>query len=400
MRRSLFLTAGALLVSCGRTPSTASGPPAPAAEFLISAGDSTFWVGSGRSGVRVRGSPILLARYDGRFYEIYLTDDDRSYPDALFVGERLYKRDIVTGDSALILADTTVARIATAYARAHPDERRLDPDEETAEDPPNSATAELEVLELFGPYASYEYHADVDLENGRPWHMTRRGVVDLRSGRPTTVEELLGRAAGLRVTELGRRAFHAVRDSIRRQRESDSSQSARAFEAFGHLQFDPNSFTIVALGGRPAIRFAVTGRGEGPAGSAVELDAVPVQLGPWWQDIRPALPDSGEGEADLWTRPAYRVLARHDSTEEVARVSIADARREWPLASMGAPIHRIDWLDSPPLDSVQRHALGRAFDEAASYDERAKIARSDPAGRFWLAVDVHRARASRPRRHP
>jgi len=400
MRRSLFLAAGALLASCGRAPSTASGPPAPAAEFLISAGDSTFWVGSGKSGVRVRGSPILLARYDGRFYEIYLTDDDRSYTDALFVGERLYRRDILTGDSALILADTTVPRIATAYARAHPGERRLDPDEETGEDPPNSATAELEVLELFGPYASYEYHADVDLENGRPWHMTRRGVVDLRSGRHASVDELLGRAAGQRVTELGRRAFHEARDSVRRQRQGDDSLTARALEAFRHLQFDPNSFTIVALDGRPAIRFAVTGRGEGPAGSAVELDAVPVEPFPWWQEVRSALPDSGGGETDRWTRPTYRVLARYDSTEEVARVSIADSRREWPVASMGAPIHRIDWLDSPALDSVQRRALGRAFDEAATYDERAKIARSDPASRFRLAVDMHRARAPRPRRRP
>jgi hypothetical protein len=312
----------------------------------------------------------------------------------------LYRRDIVTGDSALILADTTVPRIAAAYGRAHPDERRLDPDEETSEDPPNSATAELEVVELFGPYASYEYHADIDLENGSPWHMTRRGVVDLRSGRHATVEELLGRTAGQRVTELGRRAFHAARDSVRRQHEGSDARSARALEAFGHLQFDPNSFTIVALDGRPAIRFAITGRGEGPAGSAVELDALPVEPGLWWQGVRPALPDSGESDADVWTRPTYRVLARYDSTGEIARVALADSRREWPVASMGAPIHRIDWLDSPALDSVQRRALGRAFDEAASYDERAKIARSDPGSRFRLVSDVRRPRGPRTRRHP
>jgi hypothetical protein len=230
--------------------------------------------------------------------------------------------------------------------------------------------------------------------------MTRRGVVDLRSGRHTTLEELLGRAVGQRVTELGRRTFQAARDSVRRQHEAGDSRNARALEAFGHLQFDPNSFTIVALDGRPAIRFAVTGRGEGPAGSAVELDAVRVEPGPWWQEVRPALADSGEGEGDRWTRPTYRVVARYDSTEEVARVSIADSRREWPVASMGGPIHRIDWLDSPALDSVQRRALGRAFDEAAAYDERAKIARAGSASRFRLAVDVHRARAPRPRRHP
>jgi hypothetical protein len=400
MRRAFSLAATALLTTCGRSPSTASGPPAPRAEFLISAGDSTFWVGSGKTGVRVRGSPILLARYGGRFYEIYLTDDDHSYPSALFVAERLYRRDIVTGDSALILSDTTVARIASVYARAHPDERPLAPDEETREDPPNSATAELEVLELFGPYASYEYHADVDLENGRPWHMTRRGVVDLRSGRHTTVEELLGRDAGRRVADRGRRAFLAARDSVRRQRDTLDSRNARALEAFSHLQFDEKSFTLVATDGLPAIRFAVTGRGEGPAGSAVELDALPVEPGPWWGEVRPALPDSGESEVDRWTRADYRVLARYDSSDEVARVSIADARREWPVATMGAPLHRIDWLDRPPLDSAQRRALGRAFDEAASYDERARIARSAPSNRFRLAANVRRTRLPRSRHHP
>lgn len=400
MRRALFLAAAALLTACGRSPSTDSGLPAPRAEFIISAGDSTFWVGSGKTGVRVRGSPILLARYGGRFYEVYLTDDDRSYANALFVAERLYRRDILTGDSILVLSDTTVPRIAAAYARAHPDDRRLGPDEEASEDPPNSATAELEVVELFGPYASYEYHADIDLEDGRPWHMTRRGVVDLRSGRHTTVEELLGRTAGQRVTELGRRAFEAARDSIRHRRDTLDSQNARALEAFGHLQFDETSFTLVAVDGRPAIRFAVTGRGEGPAGSAVELDAVPVEPGPWWDEVRPVLPDSGEGDIDRWTRPTYRVLARYDSTEAIARVSIADSQREWPVAAMGAPIHRIDWLDSPALDSVQRRALGRAFDEAATYDERSRIARSDAPDRFHLAVDVRRPRSPRSRRHP
>ena len=400
MRRALFVAAAALLTACGRSPSAASGPPAPAAEFLISAGDSTFWVGSGKTGVRVRGSPILLARYDGRFYEIYLTDDDRSYPNALFVGERLYRRDIITGDSALILADTTVPRIAATYARAHPDERRLAPDEEASEDPPNSATAELEVVELFGPYASYEYHADVDLENGRPWHMTRRGVIDLRSGRHTTVEALLGRTAGQRVTDLGRRAFKAARDSIRRHHDTLEARNARALQAFDHLQFDANSFTIVAVDGRPAIRFAVTGRGEGPAGSAVELDALPVEPGSWFAEMRSALPDSGASEVDRWTRPTYSVLARYDSTEETARVFITDSRGEWPVAAMGAPIHRIDWLDSPALDSAQRRALGRAFDEAATYDERARIARSNTTSRFRLAVDVRRPRPSRSRRHP
>jgi hypothetical protein len=400
MRRATLLAATALLTACGRSQTPSSGSAAPRAEFLVSAGDSTFWVGSGPAGIRVRGSPILLARYGGRFYEVYLTDDDRSYPDALFVGERLYRRDILTGDSALVFSDSTVRRIAEAYARTHPDERRLDPDEETGEDPANSATAELEVVELFGPYASYEYHADVDLEGGKPWHMTRRGVIDLRSGRQATVHDLIGTSAAQRLAELGRQGFQTARDSMLRLHDAGEQRNARALEAFSHLRFDETSFTIVAIDGRPAIRFAITGRGEGPAGNAVELDATPVEPGDWWSEVRGSLPDSGgTDDLDRWSRPGYAVSARYDPRVDFARVSISDGRRERIIASMGTPIHRIDWLDSPPIDSIERRALARAFDQAAAYDERAKVARlTTPQAKFRFAYNLRRARSTHPPR--
>src|SRR6266550_9453772 len=163
MRSAIFLPSltAALLVACkGSRSSTAQTSP-PRAEFLVSGGDSTYWVASGPTGIRVRGSPILLARFGGHFHEVFVADDDRSYPNAFLVGERLYRRDIMTGDSALVFADSLVPRLAAAYARAHPHERPLGPNEDGNDDPPTSVTAEVDVLELFGPYVSYEYHADV-----------------------------------------------------------------------------------------------------------------------------------------------------------------------------------------------------------------------------------------------
>src|SRR3712207_8117652 len=91
-----------LSVACACGPAA----PPPTAEFLVAAGDSTYWVRTDTTGVRVRGSPILLARYGGQFYEVYVTDDDRSFADATFVGQRVYRRDLVTGDSALVLEDS------------------------------------------------------------------------------------------------------------------------------------------------------------------------------------------------------------------------------------------------------------------------------------------------------
>jgi hypothetical protein len=35
---------------------------------------------------------------DGRFYELNVTDDDRSYGDAVLVGQRVYRRDLENDD--------------------------------------------------------------------------------------------------------------------------------------------------------------------------------------------------------------------------------------------------------------------------------------------------------------
>ncbi|HYS69620.1 MAG TPA: hypothetical protein VEM14_05215, partial [Gemmatimonadaceae bacterium] len=53
----------ALTASCALPP-----PPPPLAEFLVSAGDQTYWVRSDNSGVRVRWSPLILARTAGHYY--------------------------------------------------------------------------------------------------------------------------------------------------------------------------------------------------------------------------------------------------------------------------------------------------------------------------------------------
>src|SRR5919109_1778453 len=128
----------------------ACGPaaPPPTAEFLVAAGDSTYWVRTDTTGVRVRGSPILLARYGGQFYEVYVTDDDRSFTDAMFVGQRIYRRDLVTGDSTLVFEDSVVPGMARSYAAANPGARRLRRHEEAPDEPGTSTTADVTVLDV------------------------------------------------------------------------------------------------------------------------------------------------------------------------------------------------------------------------------------------------------------
>src|SRR5687767_15023858 len=145
----------ALLAAC-----RGSSNQAPPAEFIVAAGDSSYWVRSDDAGIKLRGSPMVLAWLDGRFRELYVVDDDRSYENALFVGQRLYQRDLGSGDSTEIFRDTLVMALAETYARANPDARRLAPDEDAGEEPSLTATSDVSVLGVHGPFLSMEYHAD------------------------------------------------------------------------------------------------------------------------------------------------------------------------------------------------------------------------------------------------
>ena len=344
----------------------------------------------------IRGEPLVLARFGGRWYEVYSADDDRSYDDALLVGQLLYRRDLLTGDSTLVFADTAVPRMAAAYARAHPDEKPLSPDEDGEADPSQQASAELDILDVFGPFLSYEYRLDVSTRGGAAWRATRRGVVDLRSGKPSTVRDLFGPATGDRMIAAGRRQFEIMRDSVTRVAFALGPDERRAAAALAQQKFDDRSFSLTTLGGRAAIAFHVPGRGDGPEGNGLELEPLPVDSVAWSPDSASARAYTDSTGSEHWDAPRYRVIARYDTTGEVAHLSISDsARREWPLASVGAPVHRVDWLDRPPISAGDRKALLRAFNAASMYGEPPHVA---TLGRWNLQFARHDTVQGRPRK--
>lgn len=376
-----LLTAACLLVAvaaCFGSPSARPAPPA--AEFLLTTRDSTYWVTSDGTGIHVRGSPILLARFGGRFFEVYTADDDFSYADAVLLGQCIYRRDLESGDSAVVLVDTLVPRIARAYARSHPDEEPLGPDEETNDDPSTSATAEVDIGEIFGPFASYQYHADVALEAQAPWHTTRSGVIDLRAARSATLSDVFGGSVGARARVLGRSAYDSTRSAAVQIAADRGRAGARALLALERLRFDATSFMLTAVDREPAVIFDVPGTGQGAEGNVLELDPLPLPATGWWNSIRDGLPIM-QHEISTWQRSAYDVLARYDSTGERAQLALGDrARHEWPFAVVGAPVERVDWLDHPPISAATRRALVRAFDAADTYDDNARLV-SGPAPR-------------------
>ncbi len=456
------LAGGAVVVvvaACERRPEIHP-PTPPRADFLLAAGDSTFWVTTGPKGVRVRGSPLVLARYDGKFYEVYVTDEDHSFYDAVFTSQRIYRRDLLTGDSMAVFLDSGVVAASQRYAVVHPDEQPLQSDEDASDDPSSSVTGEVDIVDVHGPYLSYEYRgtetakgaASADglgAEGGRAGggggggggggrQILRRGVIDLRSGVRITPRALFGQVGGDSAVARGHRAFAATLGAIRAARASGNERARLAAEAARSFVFDPNSFALIDTDRDPGAQFFAPARGARAGGLTLPLTPVSVPEAAdldWWTAERVSLPIGGPDSAsDVWTRPGLEIVARYDTTggpQEgqgvvVAIRQVRDARaaagkpaagaggaggrreiagREWRVGRFPSPTRRLYWLDRPQLDSAGRRALVRAFNESALYGDDARSARHEhaPATRqpraSWVAYR-HRPGHRRSGMHP
>jgi hypothetical protein len=323
---------------------------------------------------------MVLARVENRFSELYVVDEDQSYENALFVGQRLFQRDLITGDSVEVFRDTIVPRLAELYERRNPEARRLEPDEDPQDEPAVSASAEVSVLAVHGPFLSMEHHVDTAGVGDDSWHMTRHLVIDLRTGRQVTLTDILGTEAAASVLARGRALFRETADSVRRDRRPEAQRAARAL---GRFRFDPSSYSLVAPNGTLMVAFSAPGQGAGGEGFVLPLRPLPVAEPAWWVEARESLPTSTREREEHWTRARYTVKAAYDSAAPVRLTMLDSTGREFTIGSLSGPIHRIYWLDTPPIDRVQRNALTRAFNEAAMYDESARTAHSSlprPAG--------------------
>ena len=347
----------AILCACRGAATDASLMP-PAAEFVLAAGDSTFWVTSQAGRITLRGAPIDLAQIDGRFFELYVVDSDLSFSRADLVGQTVYRRDLQTGDSVVVYSDSIVPELARQYARGHPDDRRLGQEEEPDGVPFVAATATLDLGAARGPFVSYALHTDVERHGALPWHTTRRGVIDLRTGRSATVADVAGsEAAG--IERRRDRALVNARESLRH----------------GLYHMDPGSFSLATFAGGPAIAYGLPSAGTGDATQVLSLDPIGFASPVWWNQVAASLPmRSADGSREVWRRASYSVVVRYDDAGD-ARMSLRDSTsREWPVGRVSSPATHIFWLDASRFDTRTRRALTRAFDEASAYGADTKVA--------------------------
>jgi hypothetical protein len=373
-------------------------PPPPAAEFVLSAGDSSFWITSAGGKIRMRGAPLELAIAGRRFYELYVADDDRSYGDAVLVGQKVFRRDLATGDSVLLYQDTVVSHLARLYGRLHPDDEPLRPNDEPSDEPLWTVTSTLELDEVAGPFVSFSLHTDVERDDAPLWHTSRRGVLDIRTGRPATLAAVTGKAQAA-VERARARVLRSTLDSVRASRDE---RGERAAAMLSYYRLDPASFSVTTVDGAPAVAYAIPGAGGGDAGHLLSLAPIPIGEPPWWSEAAPTLPvSSADGGRDVWRHGAYEVVVRYDPVDGAGQLAIRDSTsREWSLGRIPVPATRILWLDRPPLDSLWRRALDRAFEESSLYDETVRTAAFHPrASRRGARQPLVRDRQARRTTH-
>lgn len=398
LRSATVLTSLALLGAGCRPQQRATDAP-PAAEFLVTAGDSAFWVNTSGPRFRVRRAPLTLAQVQGRFYELYVADADRSYFDALLIGQRIYRRDLVSGDSVPVFEDRRVSDIARAYASAHPTERPLDEDEDGSDDPHTVATSDTELLDVVGPLLSYEHQLDIDIAGGEDAHIVRHGVIDLRDGSAASLEHVFGDTAARRIIADGRAAYRIVIDSVKRSRGMQARRAARAIDAF---RFDPTSYSIDDIDGAMMVAFYVPGQGDAGGGLELALPHIRAPKPAWWPEVAATVPRVGaDSLSEIWSGRDYDVIAQYDTSGDFATLVIRDStRRTWHAGRLPVPARRVYRFDAPALDSTSRHALARAFDESTLYSGAGRTVRGPARGiapiilARWTSSPVHPRRTT------
>ncbi len=338
----------------------------PEADFLLTAGDSTFWVRQSAGGLAMRGAPIDLVMVDSEFHELYVVDEAIAWDNAVFVAERVYRRNVLTNDSVLVYRDAVIPALAREYAAAHPGEPRLADDADPPEDPDVQATSSIDFDAVHGAYVSFTLHTDVDRADAPLWHATRRGVIDVRSARLATLADVAGSATA---SVLARRAqvLQVAVDSVR------TGGGRRALAMLAHYRREPASFALTTVNGAPAVSFALEGEGVGEAGRVLALEPIAIGDPSWWRMASSSLPvTSASGDREVWRHTAYDVVARYRADGDQDIVVRDSTSREWLVGRVSPPAERLYWLDR--ISRSRHEALERAFEDAASYGEDGRVA--------------------------
>ena len=373
MKRLLVTAAislAALVSSCG--PRAREGAR-PEAEFLLVSDDSTAWVHSSADTVIVQRAPLLLATLTGRLIEIYVAEDPINFDDASFLISRVFRRDLVSGDSALVFADSSVLREAMAYVRAHPAAERLDADDPVP-DGARSFESSITPLDVVGNTLGVEVHLDRTVgELGT--HDSYRATVDLPTAKRLSLAELItASAADSVIADAHRNITAAITLAVLRE----GTIGKAAGRAIASLGFDPLSFTLARDGDSLTAKFLVHNEqviDEGHDTHRYALEPIALPAPSWWAAARRTLPHEILDSASRFDVGPVALDLRYDS-QDVAQVVTRTTTGTRSVTRMRGPVRRAiavgDSLISPT--GKWRQALERAFSESGYYSDQVRAA--------------------------
>jgi hypothetical protein len=384
----------ATLAGCGDARARPAASALPAAEFLLVSDDSTVWVRTGADGARVQRSPLVIADVGGRLVELFATDATREHEGATFSWGRLWSRDVVRGDSALVYEEPVLRAEAVAYARTHPDDPAIDPEEvEGGEGAPYAASATVTLLDVTGPLAGIEVHVDRWRDDSLVQHDSRWLTLSLDARAPVTLAALVGDDEAARQHAEARATLaRAARDAA----QLTAPGAERASAVLRALAIDDDGFVLVARDDSAAIRFLAHAPDADDAHRWV-LPAQRITAPSWWGRVRTTLPRTGADTLRAELRHGALALETRDDTAGVATVRIAGGAT---LLRMAGPVRRLIPLGSTLAvpESAWRPALERAFAEAGYYSDDVRAVRRAGPRQARGRLRVASALGRRPRR--
>lgn len=367
-------TVATVLAVCSAVACTPSSPARPAhavSEFLLISDDSTAWVRDDADSTRVQRAPMLLATLDGRVVEIYVAEEPLDFDEATFLVSRVYTRDLASGDSTLVFADSTVLRTAMAWVRNHPDATRLDDDDEPPDDVP-SCDASITPLDVIGTTLGLEVHLD-RMTGELGTHDTYRATVDLTSGRRLALRDIVS-ADRARISLDG--AAAALRDAARAAGAQGGDLGRAAGAALSGLTIDPLSFVLAQSADSLAAQFLAHTEqviDESRDSHRFAVDAVTIGAPAWWTAARATLPQVTP-DSVAHVRTDRLALDLTYDQHEVAQVTTGTGSARRTVLRMRGPIRRVIALDDAVTrpSGRWRAALERAFAEAGYYSDEVR----------------------------
>jgi hypothetical protein len=343
-------------------------------EFLVVSDDSTAWVRTFADTVAVTRAPMLVALLDGRLIEIYVAEDPIDFAESTFLVTRVFRRDLVSGDSSLVFADSTVLREANAYMRAHPTAERLQ-EEEPATPGARALEASITPMNVVGHTLGLEVHVDRTIgEIGM--HDTYRATVDLRTGARLTIADVASRGSAPATLQRARRDFDSAVVVLARRGAGTAGQAAS--RAMAELIFDSLSFTLSRSGDSLAAQFLVHDEqviDETRDTHRFALEPVALTPPPWWNGARALLPRLQPDSSTRVEVGQVPLVIVYDS-EDVAQIASRTGLGTRALLRMRGPVRQVIAVgDSIVQPAGQwRQALERAFSESGYYSDQVRAA--------------------------